>query len=168
MRSCTLPPGIIRVFSRLKTVCGTLRPYREEYMILTVMITTQDMLHRSAAVHLRLRRSRRGIRKAPVCRRARDGVGYLGGRNHGEYRGSLCVFSLVFREKRLFCLIAPFRRVHQRLLPKTPGRDQRAVESYACAWRFQRRVFPSPMGDETRGVANFRLRGSVSRPIDHL
>ena len=53
------------------------------------------MLHRSSAVHMRLRRPRRGIPKAPFCWCACDGVGYRPGRNHGEYRCSLYVFSFI-------------------------------------------------------------------------
>ena len=125
------------------------------------------MLPCGPAVHLRLRRSRCDVPKAPLCWRACNGMGYRCGRNHGEYRCSLYVFSFVFFLGGK-TIVFVFRRVRQRLLPKTPGRDQRAVEPCACAWRFQRRILPSPLGDETRGIADVWLRGCVSRPLRHL
>jgi hypothetical protein len=67
---------------------------------------------------------------------------------------AVCTFSRFCGKDDLLHSFIFFRRVHQRLLPQTPGRDQRAVEHYPCVWRFQRRILPGPMGNETRRIAN--------------
>lgn len=55
-----------------------------------------------------------------------------------------------------------FRFLRQRLLPESPGRDQRAAESRAYARWFQRCILPSPVGNKARTVGNTWLRGCVS------
>ncbi len=84
-------------FSKLKAGYGThwtVHPCREDIRDGLAVTRLQDMLHSGSAVHLRLRPSRRDISKAPLCWCACDGMGYRRGRNHGEHRCSLYVFSL--------------------------------------------------------------------------
>ena len=170
MPSCTPPQDVIMAFSRRKVDCGRHGLVYPIGMLLKTalwpaMRTLQGMLHSHSVVHLRFCCPWRGTSESPIGWRACDGMGYSPGRDHGQYGGSLYValpkFCLVsFRENstegpsRIRC-------VPQRLLPETPGRDQRAGEPRACAGWFQRRVLSGPMGGKKRSIADVRLRGCV-------
>jgi len=53
------------------------------------MGTLQGMLHRNAAVHLRIRRPWRSISEASFGWGACNGMGYSRGRNHGKHCSNL-------------------------------------------------------------------------------
>jgi len=74
---------------------------------------------------------------------------------------SICEF-LYPRLIRENSMVVHLRCVRQRLLPKVPGRDQRSLESCACARWFRRSVLPSAMVGQARSDADTWLRGCVS------